>query len=248
MLHTVIIDNDLEEQEYLANFLKEHCPAIRLQGIANDIGAGKALITEMTPDVIFLDVALLSENSVDLLDQSSRHQYKLIFTVNPINDQSAPVDIPYRASDFLRKPFSEIDILKCIHKIQKKSNEEALYDRMETLFRETFTKRQSKITIPTSEGLSVISIADIVRLEADRSYCSVIQSDGERLMVSKTLKEISQSLPTEDFFRIHASHLINVNYVKKYIKQDGGGVVMADGTLLPISRRRKQDFFERLSN
>ena len=184
--------------------------------------------------------------SFDMLDAFKNPTFKIIFTT--IDEKYALKAFKYGAIDYIVKPFAPQDILSSIDRVKRTQFNEAIYNRLDYLIRQNHIGKNYKITIPTSEGINVLSISDILRVEADRSYCFIYLTDGDRILVSKPLKDIESMLPDSVFFRVHAAYLINMDYVKRYKKEDGGNIVLNDGSHIPIARRRKKEFFERLSS
>lgn len=246
MVRVAIIENEQDAQSLLSSIIREYCPSLELVGIAKNISDGLLLIESTKPDLIFLDVEIDGGTSFQLLDKLMYMSFKVIFTT--AHDHYAFKAFKYGAVDFLLKPYSPQDVLKAVERVRKNLYDQAIFNRLDFLIKNNKSDQNIKLNISTSEGVSVISVNDIIRVEADRSYCFICLSDGERVLVSKPLKELENSLPDNMFFRVHTTHLINKEYIKRYIKEDGGCVVMNDGSSVPIARRRKQQFLRALGN
>lgn len=246
MIRTVIINADIDANPLLLEIIKEYAPSIELVGIARNIEEGIKHIEEHKPDLIFLDLEINKSSSFDMLEYFKNPTFKIVFTSE--NEKHALKAFKYGAIDYIVKPLAPQDILSSIDRVKRTQFNEAIYNRLDYLIRQNHKGQNYKITIPTSEGISVFSISDILRIEADRSYCFIYLTDGDRILVSKPLKEIERLLPIDVFFRIHSANLINLDYVKKYSKEDGGNVILNDGSHVPIARRRKKEFFERLNS
>ena len=153
------------------------------------------------------------------------------------------------ALDYLLKPIDRDElwnvIYKCLDKKQKNSPEQ-----FQILFSQASNKNfhAQSIALPTIDGLLFIKISDIIRCEANGSYTKIFLQNKEMILVSRNLKEYEEMLSDKGFFRIHESHLINLSYLKKYIKGDGGQVVLTDGAVLDVARRRKDDFLKIVAN
>lgn len=245
MVRTAIIEDEVDAQSLLSSIINEYCPSLQLVGIAGSISEGIALLEESKPDLVFLDIELEGGTSFQLLDRLKHISFRIIFTT--AYDQYALKAFKYEAIDYILKPYSPQDVLKSVERVRKTQHDQAIFNRLDYLIKQNNTLQNTRINIQTSEGISLISVSDIVRLEADRSYCFVYLSDGERLLVSKPLKDFESQLPDDQFFRVHSAHLINKEYVKKYIKEDGGMIIMTDGRQVPIARRRKHEFLQKLS-
>lgn len=244
MVRVAIIQDEEDAQSLLSKIIKEYCPSLEIVGNATTINDGILLIENIKPDLVFLDIEIDGRTSFQLLDRLKYMSFKVIFTT--AYDQYALKAFKYGAIDYLLKPYSPQEIFHSVERVRKTLYEEGMFNRLDFLIKNIDSSQNKKISIPTSEGVSVVSINDIVRVEADRSYCFLCLSDGERMLVSKPLKDIEASLPENIFFRIHTTHLINMDYVKRYIKEDGGYVLMNDGSTAPLARRRKQQFLSLL--
>ena len=246
MIRTIIINSDIETNPMLLDIIKEYAPSIELVGIARSIDQGIQQIEEHKPDLIFLDLEIDNSSAFHILEYFKNPTFKIVFTSE--DEKHALKAFKYGAIDFIIKPLLPQDILSSIDRVKRTQFNEAIYNRLDYLIRQTHIGQNYKITIPTSEGINVLSISDILRIDADRSYCFIYLTDGDRILVSKPLKEIERLLPSDIFFRIHSAYLINLNYVKRYAKEDGGNVILNDGSHIPIARRRKKEFFERLNS
>lgn len=246
MIRTVIINPEIDTNPMLFEIIQEYATSIELVGMARDIEQGIQLIEDQKPDLIILDLDMEGSASFDMLDAFKNPTFKIIFTT--VDEKYALQAFKYGAIDYIVKPFAPQDILSSIDRVKRTQFNEAIYNRLDYLIRQNNIGKNYKITIPTSEGINVLSISDILRVEADRSYCFIYLTDGDRILVSKPLKDIERMLPDSVFFRVHAAYLINMDYVKRYKKEDGGNIILNDGTHIPIARRRKKEFFERLSS
>lgn len=244
MVRTVIINSDIDSNPLLLETLKEYAPSIKLVGIARTIEQGIQEIEDHKPDLIFLDLEMEDMSPFEMLDAIRNPTFKIIFTT--LDEKYALKAFKYGAIDYIVKPYAPQDILSAIDRVKRSQFNEAIYTRLDYLLKQNNMGQNHKITIPTSEGINVLSVADIVKVEADRSYCFIYLTDGDRILVSKPLKEIEGMLPASMFFRVHSAYLINLDFVKRYKKEDGGNVILNDGSHIPIARRRKKEFFERL--
>lgn len=246
MIRTVIINSEIDSQPLLLEIIQEYATSIDIIGIARNTEEGIQLIEDHKPDLVFLDLDLNESSSFKILDYFKNPTFKIILSSE--DESHALKAFKYGAIDYLVKPFAPQEILSSIDRVKKTQFNEAIYNRLDYLIRQNNIRPNNKITIPTSEGINVLSISDILKIEADRSYCFIYLTDGDRILVSKPLKEIESMLPPQVFFRIHSAYLINLDYVKRYSKEDGGSVILNDGSHIPLARRRKKEFFERLNS
>jgi two-component system LytT family response regulator len=180
----------------------------------------------------------------DLLNRLPKITFEVIFTT--AYDNYAIKAFKFSALDYLLKPVAAEELLQGISKYQQIQNQQQLSEKFSALFQNLKASNglPKKITVPTSKGLEFIAVDDIIRCEADVNYTTIFLKDKKHLMVAKTLKEFDDMLTEHQFFRIHNSHLINLNYVKSYHKGKGGYVTMADNTSLEVSTRRKDLFLK----
>lgn len=245
--HTVrvaIIENRVDAPSLLSNIIQEYCPSLEIVGVAMNITDGLSLIENTKPDLVFLEVEINGATSFQLLDQLMHMSFQVIFTTQYV--QHALKAFEYGAVDYLLRPYSPQDVLKSVERVRKTFYNQAIFNKLDFLINNNKPKRSKKLIVSTTEGVSVLPLSEIIRVEADRSYCFIYLSDGERVLVSKPLKDIERSLPNDIFIRVHTTHLINMEYLKRYVKEDGGYAMMLNGSSVPIARRRKQQFLAML--
>lgn len=245
MIRTVIISDDIITNTLLLNIIQEYAPSIELIGTAINSTQGKEYIEELKPDLIFIHLNVDDDSCFEMLDTIRNPSFKIIFISQ--EERHALKAFKYGAVDYLLEPLVPKDILRSIERVKQTQINQAIYNRLDYLIRQNNKGGNHKITIPTSDGINVLAVSDIIRIEADRSYCFIYLTDGDRILVSKPLKELENLLKDNNFFRVHSANLINMDYVKKYSKEDGGQVILNDGSHIPIARRRKKEFFELLS-
>lgn len=247
MIKTIIIEDEQKSLEMLAGIIQKHCPDLNIIGLAKNVEEGVNLINSVTPELVFLDISMPDGSGFDLLEKVQDKKFEIIFAT--ASDQHAIKAIKFSASDYLLKPIDIEELKKAVQKvIQRKSaipNMENLQFLIQHLKRadESF----QKITLPTGNAYEIVNIKDIIRCEADGSYTNFYLSDKRKLMISAGLKHYEELLPESDFIRVHHHHLINMNQVVRFLKEDGGYAVMSDGSKIEISRRKKEAFMERLN-
>ena len=244
MFRALIIEDEKDAQNLLSKLINEYCVDVELVGIASNIKDGQILIEKEHPDILFLDIQLGHENGFDLLDILKNRPFKIVFTT--AFEQYALKAFKYDATDYLLKPYSPKDVIAAVEKVKKRQYDETMYNRLEYLVKNGLDGNKQRISINTKEGVSYFEVDDISHVEADRSYCFIYTSDGQKTLVSKPLKEFESILPMDKFFRTHTSHLVNKKYVEKYVNEDGGYALLQGGIQVPVSRRRKVDFLSSL--
>ena len=247
MIKALIIEDEQKSREMLAMLVEKNCPQLEIVGLAKNVKEGIDLISSTKPDLVFLDISMPDGTGFDLLEAVQGKKFELIFTT--ATDKHALKAIKYSACDYLLKPI-DIDELKlAVEKVLQKKNSTPSMDNLQFLIQQLkkADDNYQKITLPTGNAYEIINIKDIIRCEADASYTHFHLVGGKKLMVSASLKHYEDLLPENEFIRVHHQHLINMNHVTRYLKQDGGYAVMSDGTQIEISRRKKDAFMERLN-
>lgn len=245
MKTAIIIDDELKGRVALRQKLKDYCKDVLLTGEADNGEDGIKLIERIKPDIVFLDIEMPRMNGFDMLQRLPQKNFDLIFTT--AYDQYAIKAIKYAAFDYLLKPI-DIDELKLA---VAKSNPQHrnTEKKLEVLDQNLHGMAGlNKIAISSLEGLLFFSISDIIDLEASRNYTTIYFNNAPSLLASKTLKDFEDMLPTDIFFRIHHSHLINLNYIKRYIRGDGGQIEMQNGKCIDVARRKKLDFLKAIGS
>jgi len=247
MIRAIIVDDEQHCINRLEDVLHKYCRQTLLVAGTFDT-AEKAMtgIRELKPDLIFLDVQLHDRTGFDLLSQLPEINFEVIFVT--AYDNYAIKAFKFSAIDYLLKPVDPDDLLRAVDKLQRVLQQQELTDKFSTLLYNLKASNTAtrKITVPTSKGLVFLVIDDIIRCEASVNYTTIYLKDKQQLMVAKTLKDFEDILSDHQFFRIHNSHLINLNYIKTYHKGKGGYVVLSDNTGLEVSTRRKDLFLKKI--
>jgi two-component system LytT family response regulator len=243
MIRAVIIDDEQESRNAISNILKNFCDGVTVVGQAENVNGGVKVISEEKPDVIFLDIQMPDGTGFDLLERTKGQNYQVIFVT--AYDRFALKAIKFSALDYLLKPVDPQQLIDAVNKIKEPGLDvESITHKIQTLLRNK--NGFERITLPTFEGYRFINIKDIIRCEADNNYTNFYLNSGEKILVTKTLKEYDDTLSGLDFVRVHQSHLVNIKFVDRYIKGDGGTIVMADGSEVDVSRRRKDEFLKKM--
>lgn len=244
-LKAILIDDEQGSLDALIWELENFSEAIEVIGKTTDPNAGISMIQELNPDLLFLDIQMPEMTGFELLEKIKGLDFKVIFTT--AYDQFALKAFEAKAYDYLLKPVAEEELARALEKVKSSVEQDEIQTQLQSLIGKLEQGVRSKnLALPTSEGLEFIPTSSIIRCSSDSNYTN-IYVDGEKpLLVSKTLKEIEQMIDSDHFFRIHHSHLINLNYLKKYLKGKAGSVILKDGTQLPVSRSRKGGFLDEL--
>jgi two-component system, LytTR family, response regulator len=242
MVNAIIIDDEKNAIDVLTAQLTNYCPEVKiLQVFQSGIEAVDA-INELEPELIFLDIEMPLMNGFEVLNNTKNKNFKVIFTT--AYDQFAIKAFKYATIDYLLKPI-DIEELKAAIKKITTLHEYNLSIKLNTLFDRLNTSKNkpSKIALPIGDAFEMIAFENIIRCESESNYCLIHLMDKRKVTVSKTLKEVEESLQDGPFFRIHNSHLINIEHISKLYKADGGYVIMSDNAQVAISRAKKDEFY-----
>lgn len=242
MLRAILIDDDQSNLSALSEKLLKHCPHVQVIGRCDNGEDGINAIESEKPDVVFLDIEMPVMNGFVMLQQLKYRNFELVFVT--AYDHYAIKAIKYSALDYLVKPVEIDDLKAAVTKAEANKNSRNSQLQMDLLLEHLNNKQPKRITIPTSDGLRFINIEDIVYLEASNNYTNIYLSTDQKLLVSRTLKDFEDILPSDTFLRIHHSTVINKYYVEKYIRGEGGQVVMRHGKVLDVSKRKKSEFLQ----
>lgn len=241
MKKAIVIDDEARGRLALKEKIKSYCPDVEVVAEAANGKAGIEMILLHHPEIIFLDIEMPAMNGFEMLNNLPDRNFHIIFTT--AYNQYAIKAIKYAAFDYLLKP---VDIEELKETIRKISDQQTGQTKNQLdLLQQNITnpkKNLNKLAVPTLEGLMFYNIEDIVFLEAQSNYTSINFTDKTKALASKTLKDFEELLEGKMFFRPHHSYIINLNYIKKYIKGDGGQVEMQTGVFIDVSRRKKEEF------
>jgi two-component system, LytTR family, response regulator len=243
MLTAIIIDDETSSRNSLRQKLANHCPEITIIGECETGEEGIKGIEEKRPDMIFLDVEMPRMNGFTMLQQLANKNFEVVFIT--AYDHYAIKAIKFSALDYLVKPVEVADLKIAVEKAVQKRTISAGNERLELLLQNLMNdKKDQRIAIPSMEGLQFVETGNIIYLEAKSNYTCFYLKNNEKITVTKTLKDFEELLPVSIFIRIHHSYIINKNLVEKYIKGEGGQVVMKNGIVLDVARRKKEEFLK----
>jgi two-component system LytT family response regulator len=235
----VIIDDEPNGAESVYYLLQDYCPSLTVKAIAYSVSDAVRAIELHKPSLVFLDIQMPTGSGFDVIEQTRHVTYNVIFTT--AHEEFALQAIKANAIDYLLKPIIAEELTKAVHKALH-HNQSGQLNGLLNMVEQLHNKQSgNKITVANNEGLLFIEPTEIVRLEADSNYTHIHLADGKKITASKTLKEIEKLLPSF-FIKTHTSHIINRNKMAKYIKGDGGYVVLTDSVTVPVSRSYKADF------
>lgn len=245
-MRALIIDDELKGRNLLNELISSRFPEITILGLAKDADEGIQYILKYKPDVVFLDINMPGKSGFDMLQEIKPVFFEIIFIT--AYDKYAIRAFKYHAFDYLLKPIDAEELSACIERLKEKQLQLDLRNRLESLITQIHRPREvpDRITVNSLDGITVIPVADIIYLEAAGTYTLFYLKNKEKIVSSLNLKEYEDLLADHHFFRIHNSFLINLAEVKKFIKTDGGSVLMSNENEVPVSKRRKDEFLKLL--
>lgn len=246
-LKTVIVDDEPNAVDFINSVIGDHCPELEVVGKAYNVTSGIKKIEEQNPDLVFLDVEMPNGTGFDLLAHFPEKEFDVVF-ITAFNHYAIKA-IKFSAVDYILKPLNITEFIEAVRKVlQKRGSSKSHGDENFKILMENLKSPvPSRLAIPTAEGMEYLNPKEIIRIEADRSYSWFFLTGNRKILVSKNLKEFQDLLSDRYFFRSHNSHLINLKYVHKFVRKEGGYIEMQDGEQIPISRNRKDIFLVHMS-
>ncbi|MEO1513993.1 MAG: LytTR family DNA-binding domain-containing protein [Bacteroidota bacterium] len=242
-IRALIVEDEAESRETLYNMLERYCEGVEVVGQSESVSSAVEAIRHHQPDIVFLDIEMPQETGFKLFDYFPQPDFDIIFTT--AYDQYAVRAFKFSAVDYLLKPIDLQELRKAVGKASTKRKWRQGFLHYQ-LLRKNLNNDFKKIVLPTAEGVLFIELSDIIRCEAQGNYTAFYLVDGQKIIVSKTLKIYAELLSGLNFFRINRSDLINLSKVRKYGRQKAPTVTLIDGTTLIMSENRRKDFLEQI--
>lgn len=243
----ILVDDELSSLQNLRQKIIEFCPDVEILDIAEKPEEAIRLIGKHKADVIFLDIEMPRMNGFRMLEELGDYDFDIIFTT--AYNHYAVDAIRISAFDYLVKPIAIKDLQHAIERLSQQRYGQTR-EKLELLKTSLGSSRsqEEKIAIPTAEGLEFIPIKSILHIESHSNYSKLFFADGKSLLVTKLLKDFEDMLQPYHFFRVHNSHLINLSCIKKYIRGEGGQVILQNGDVIDVARRKKEEFLKLISS
>lgn len=235
-MRAIIVDDEISNIENLRALLIKHCPQVTVIGSAGNVKDAAELINLHQPDLLFLDIQLKNDSGFNLLKLLPEKSFEVIFVT--AYDHYGIQAIKFAALDYLLKPVDIDELITAVVgaaiKIGYKRHNQQLDFLLNHLKKDG--KQQVKIALPQQKEIRYVPVNDIIRCEADNTYTFFYLNNGDRVLVSKSLKEYADLLAPNNFLRAHQSHLVNISFVKSWLKEDGGMLLLNNGDKIPVSR------------
>lgn len=245
-MKAILIDDELHCLDTLGILLADYCPEVEVIDKCWSAKKGLEAIEKQRPDILFLDIEMPVMNGFEVLEQIKNIDFPIVFTTS--YDQYAIKAIRFSALDYLLKPVDPKELILSIRKAATQKSAPA--PEQVLMLIDQIKSRQSgfvKLAVPTTQGLELIPVDQILRCDADDNYTHIHTKGKTRITACRSLKDIEEQLGDFDFFvRVHHSFLVNLNEIVRYVKGEGGYVVMSDGHTVDVSRTRKEMLLKKL--
>src|SRR4051812_814682 len=247
MIKAIIVDDEPFCCEALETLLSRYCPQVEVINICHSANKALKIIAEQKPQLLFLDVEMPQMNGFELLQKLPGADFNLIFTTS--YDQYAIKAIRFSALDYLLKPIDRDELQQAVEKAVSHKRD-PIAAQLALLFQKVAhpTTNIIKIALPTLEGLQMVTVDEIITCRSDRNYTILHLKNKQKLVVSRTLKDIEELLEDYPFIRVHHSCMVNINEINKYVRGEGGLILMSDGTTVDVSRSRKEELLKTLTH
>ena len=239
MIKAILIDDEVHCLDTLSMLITDFCPEVQVMEQCRSAKQGLEAVAKHQPAMIFLDIEMPIMNGFEFLEQLGNINFAIVFTTS--YDQYAIKAIRFSALDYLLKPIDPKELIAAVHKVQTQKQLPAP-EQFEMLMNQVKHKDNgfTRIAIPTFEGFELIPAADLIRCEADDNYTHLFLKNGTKITACRTLKEMEEQLQDfSHFIRVHHSYLVNLNEITKYVRGEGGYLVMSDNSVVNVSRSRK---------
>ena len=244
-IKALIVEDEVRSIASLKKLLEDYCPQVEVIAEAKSVGQAVAKISLLKPQLVFLDIALPDGDGFEVLERLPNRLFQVIFIT--AYDKYAIRAFEFSAIHYLLKPVSPVDLQNAVNRFGN-DNEQVDLDKKLTVLNENLKGQSKKLILPTSDGLRIVKLNELIRCEASRNYTTCYLTNKKEQIVSKSLGVFEEILSDYHFVRVHNTHLINLEYVSKYIKGKGGIIFMKDNTEIHVSKTKKTEFLEELKS
>ncbi|NBU91924.1 MAG: DNA-binding response regulator [Flavobacteriia bacterium] len=246
MKKILIIDDEKRIRDFVKRMIDSFDLGVEVYTDGENVETGIAAIKNLKPDIVFLDIQMPDGTGFDLLNQLGEKSFELIFIT--AFQEYAIMAIKFSALDYILKPIDSEELKTALVNALDTLDFKKEETQYEALSHNLNAQQKRKLVLKTQESVHVVDLGEIVRCEADKNYTFFYLNNGKKILVSRTLKDFELLLANHGFFRVQQSHLINIDYIDRYDKIEGGSVIMKDGASVPLSTAKKEQFFQLLEN
>jgi two-component system, LytTR family, response regulator len=245
-IRSMIIDDEPFGVKALEKLLEFHCPEVKVTGTCNDPGKVIESIKELKPQLVFMDVSMPQKNAFELLDEFDEIDFEIIF-VTAYSSYMMHA-FKFSAVDYLLKPVDDEMLVDAVKRATERIESKTGQYHLKALLHNLQLPKQGKpkLCIPSIKGFQVVELDDILYCEASNNYTNFNLKDGHMICASRPIHEYEELLQDSSFFRLHKSYLVNLDYIKEYIRGEGGRVKLVNGAEIEISRRKKDELMRRM--
>jgi two-component system LytT family response regulator len=238
-MRAVLIDDEISNLENLRTLLEKHCPQVTIMATAQNVSDAVNAIEKHLPHLVFLDIQMGEQTGFDVLKLLPTRNFEVIFVT--AFDQYGIQAVKFAALDYLLKPVDIEELVNAVNKAGQKLATQIQTTQLDFLLQQLKKPETnvSKIALQMQGEVRYVTLSDIIRCEADNTYTHFFLANDEKILVSKSLKEYADLLRPSGFLRTHQSHLVNPKYVKSWLKEDGGVLLLMSGEKIPISKPNK---------
>ena len=239
VIRAIIVDDEENNRENLNSLIQEYCKDVEVVGFADSVDTAFKLIRSQDPDLVFLDIKMPKKDGFKLLESLNEINFEVIIVT--AYNQYAIKAIKFCAVDYLLKPIDIVELTNAVENVSQRINQKLENDRLRQLTNFFNNNAPRKIGLASQQRVDFVEISEICRCESDDNYTHFFLDNGKKMTVSKTLKEFEELLVDYGFIRVHQSHLVNSSHIKSYQKSDGGNIIMNDGSVISISRTKRNE-------
>ena len=236
-ISALVVDDEKNGRENLTGMIKNYCPQVKIVAEANSVAQAIVEIQDHQPQLIFLDIEMPGGNGFQLLDHFKDFPFEVIFVT--AYDNYAIKAIRFSASDYILKPINLNDLIIAVEKVSQRIRHQNENERIRQLYLNALHPTDPKIGLATGDRVEFVEVKSIIRCQGECNYTNLYFTDKKPLLVAKSLIEFEELLNEYNFIRVHKTHLVNLNHVASFNRNDAGILIMSNGDKVSISRRRK---------
>lgn len=239
-MKAILIDDEISNLENLRILLEKHCPQVAIMATAQNVNDAVNVIEKHVPNLVFLDIQMGDQTGFDVLKLLPKRNFEVIFAT--AYDQYGIKAVKFAALDYLLKPIDIEELINAVNKAEQKLMMQTQTSQLDFLLQQLKKPEAAtgKIALPMQSEIRYIPLSEIIRCEADNTYTFFFLVNDEKILVSKSLKEYADLLKPNGFIRTHQSHLVNPTFVKSWLKEDGGILLLTSGEKIPVSKPNKE--------